>query len=89
MKKGVESNIVTVKEIINGKLVVEGETDSDFIKWKDTKTLGGFVREMDRMKIYFNEDGAVNKIEGEYYFPDFPVTDIDFESNLKLGAIDF
>jgi hypothetical protein len=32
MKKGVESNIVTVKEIINGKLVVEGETDSEFIK---------------------------------------------------------
>jgi hypothetical protein len=31
-EKGVESNIVTVKEIINGKLVVEGENDSDFIK---------------------------------------------------------
>lgn len=83
--QGVESNLVTVKEIINGKLNVDGE----LIKWKDTKTFDGFVRDMDNLKIYFNEDGGVIKTEGEYNFPNFPVTNIDFKSNLKLGALDF
>ena len=40
-ENGVKSNLVTVKEIINGKLVVDDS--NDFIQWRDTKTPRGFT----------------------------------------------
>ena len=64
-----------------------GDDTNDFIKWKDTKTATGFKREMDNVKKYFNQDGRIEYTDGEYYFPDYPVT--DFEADEKLGAIDF
>ena len=44
---------------------------------------------MDKITRCFNADGKVEYTEGEYYFPDYPVTDLDFELDEKLGAIDF
>ena len=64
-----------------------GDDTNDFIKWKDTKTATGFKREMDNVTKYINQDGRIEYTDGEYYFPDYPVT--DFEADEKLGAIDF
>ena len=46
-----------VKEIINGKLVIDGT--NSFIQWIDTRTPTGFTREMDKVKNYFNQDGKI------------------------------
>jgi hypothetical protein len=67
-ENGVKSKLVTVKEIIEGKLVLDDS--NDFIKWVDTKTPTGFTREMDKITKYFNQEGRVEYTEGEYYFPD-------------------
>ena len=76
-KNGEKSKLVSVKEIIDGKLVVDER--NDIIKWRDTKTPTGFKREMDNVTKYFNQDGRIEYTDGEYNFPDYPVTDIDFE----------
>ena len=76
-KNGEKSKLVSVKEIIDGKLVVDER--NDIIKWRDTKTPTGFKREMDNVTKYFNQDGRIEYTDGEYNLPDYPVTDIDFE----------
>lgn len=88
-ENGVKSKLVTVKEIIDGKLVIDGNSNKDLIQWIDTKTDFGFIREMDKVKKYFNREGKLDYSDGEYYFPDYPVTDLEFELDSKVGAIDF
>ena len=44
---------------------------------------------MDKIKTYFDHNGNVLYVEGEYLFANYPVSDLDFEYNGKIGAIDF
>ena len=41
------------------------------------------------MKFYYDGDGKIYLTEGKYFAADFPVTDLDFEYNNKIGALDF
>jgi len=85
---GLSVNLVTVKEIINDKFNLEN-MDFNIIKWSDTQTEDGFIRDFNKIKIYFNKLNNISKIEGEYSFPDFPITNIDMEYNDKIGWLDF
>jgi len=87
-ENGFTVNLVTVKEIINDKFNLEN-MDLNIIKWTDTQTDDGFIREINKIKIYFNKLNNIYKIEGEYTFPDFPVTDMEFYYNDKIGCLDF
>ena len=44
---------------------------------------------MDKVTYYFNQDGKIEYTEGEYYFPNYPVTDLAYELDQNVGAIDF
>lgn len=85
---GLSVNLVTVKEIINDKFNLEN-MDLNIIKWTDTQTDDGFIRDINKIKIYFNKLNNISKIEGEYTFPDFPITDQDYYYNDKIGCLDF
>jgi hypothetical protein len=87
---GLSMNFVTVKEIINGKLEDNcTEDNSNLIKWTDYKTDNGFIREINKIKLYFDLEGVIYKTEGEYYFPDFPRSDIVLDHDTKIGSLDF
>ena len=56
---------------------------------KGGEVRGGGIREMDKVTYYFNQDGKIEYTEGEYYFPNYPVTDLAYELDQNVGAIDF
>jgi DNA polymerase type B, organellar and viral len=87
---GLSINFVMVKEIINGKLEDNCTNDkSNLVKWTDTKTDNGFIREFNKMKLYFDLEGCMYKTEGEYYFPYFPISNIALDHDTKIGTLDF
>lgn len=49
---GIEYNEVIVKELVKGKVI--NNIENDFIKWIDIKYNNGFIREMGKIKLYFN-----------------------------------
>jgi hypothetical protein len=58
-------------------------------KWIDRKIDNGYIREIGKIKLYFNDNGNKLKIEGQYNFVDFPISDIDYKYNDKIGTLDF
>jgi hypothetical protein len=42
---------------------------------------------MEKITKIFNADGKIEYTEGEYYFPDYPVTDLELELDEKLGQL--
>ncbi len=87
-ENGLSVNLVTVKEIMNDKFNLD-DRDLNIIKWTDTQTEDGFIRDINKIKIYFNKENNIYKIEGEYNYPDFPISKIDMEYNDKIGCLDF
>ena len=85
-KLGQECNEVTIKELIDGKF--KKSNINELIKWCDIKIDEGFIREIDELKFYFNKKGDSIKMEGSYKYPMFPVNDIEYTYNDKIGSFD-
>jgi len=81
-----EYNEVTVLELRDSVFIRNNV--NELIKWTDTKIENGFIREIDQLKFYFKDD-MVYKIEGEYHSLDFPVNDLEYNYNNKIGTLDF
>lgn len=94
--KGNEYNEVIVKELIDGQISSKDQNitvqlgDEAIIKWCDFKQEdGGFLRVIDKLKLYYDNKDNIYLVEGEYSAPDFPVNSIDFLYDDKIGTIDF
>ncbi len=60
------------------------------IHWLDIKTEGGFVREFNKNKYYYDKNNTIINVESTYSYPSFPPVEINFNNlDHKLGTIDF
>ena len=81
VKKANNTNFITVKNIDN--------SDQNIMNWSDTKTDFGFIRNIDSVKYFFNQNGTLFKTESSYNFLDYPVDNINSDLDEKIGSIDF
>ena len=81
VKKANNTNFITVKNVDN--------SDHNIMNWSDTKTDFGFIRNIDSVKYFFNQNGTLFKTESSYNFLDYPVDNINSDLDDKIGAIDF
>ena len=81
VKKANNTNFITVKNIDN--------SDQNIMNWSDTKTDFGFIRNIDSVKYFFNQNGTLFKTESSYNFLDYPVDNIHSDLDEKIGSIDF
>ena len=83
---GEEYNDVTVKSVSNN---IIDKNSISFLKWIDIKQNNGFIRKYNNLIIYFNNEGNIYNIEGEFNSPHFPINDSEYNYNNKIGTIDF
>ncbi len=76
---------------INNNYNNNNNNENDLVQWTDTKTNNGFIRKIVQMKYYFNDQKtpAIYLTEGEYKSANFPITNLDYKYNDKIGALDF
>lgn len=79
-------NSVSVREL--------GETDlslkHNFLReWVDTKVEGGFIREFNKIKYFYDTNNKLINVEKVYTYPTLPIIKKDIKLDHRIGTIDF
>lgn len=80
-------NKLSLRDLSEKGLKLSLQTEA-LIYWTDIKTENGFVRELKKIKYFYDVNNNLINVESTYTCPQFPISKKDLKLNNKVGVID-